>query len=158
MAEAVVDQPRTADSGAQPLREVPPLWNRAEALVEKEQAGTGGRAVDQVVMEEMVGLQLKQRHGCAPGGRGRGYPEGDPPVDRGENCRKIPLAAAKGNGRSIKKTGPLAGPCFFHSLTGAWLFSGFFPPPGYPGQTSEAGAEQQHGGWFGNWRTRVVCR
>ena len=67
MAEPVVDQPRTTGGGTEPLGEVAPLTDRAEALVEKDQAGTGGRAVDQVVMEEMVGLQFEQRHGCAPG-------------------------------------------------------------------------------------------
>jgi len=68
MAEAVVDQPRTTRGGAEALGKIPPLTDRAEAFVEKEQAGPSSRAVDQVVMEEMVGLQFEQRHKWAPGG------------------------------------------------------------------------------------------
>jgi len=62
MAEAVVDQPRTTGGGTEPLGEVAPLTDRAQALVEKYQAGTGGRAGDQVVMEEIIGLQVKHWH------------------------------------------------------------------------------------------------
>jgi len=71
VAKTVVDQPRATGGGAQPLREVAPLTDRAQALMEKDQTGTGGRTGDQVVMEAVVGFEFEQGHGALLGGGGR---------------------------------------------------------------------------------------
>lgn len=98
MAEAVVDQPRATRGGTEALREVAPLTDGAQALVEKEQAGAIRRAGDRVVVEQIVGLQFEQRHGALPGGGGGNCRGAIPGRWRQQLQEKIPPAAGKGNG------------------------------------------------------------
>ena len=178
VAGPVVEQGRAVGALADPLREVLPLGDRAQPLVQEDEPGPVVTAVKGLVKEAVVRGEIEEGHGPGPdGGKATATrpSAGGPPRAGGRDCRlfeEVLERLAKSNRERVSthigttKKGRIGGCCGGGSggrAAGGGRRSGSAPPArcgvraGWGGQKKEQGQRPCSGGSGGDERLLSSC-